>query len=195
MGSRVCITVLVLYIATIILCYFIPVDESPEKRIPKKLEHNCSVAVSTANQNQNLSQKPRKKNVTTNLVNAQKADDSCLACSPQTVDRSNHQNDVERVASFETSITEPSCSSPPSDRDAKFSFGSDHAKESLLVDAPYDEECMANAEQSVNDQEELTAKNNPLVESMELIEEDNSFCFGSEDSQNPIHNHLVFDLM
>lgn len=186
-----------------VLCCFTPAVNAAETNNSKKKEHNCGTAPTTGNdkeQNQHHKRAAIANANEVSNVNIQKIDayDVCCTPSPQmedVADQSDNEDDVERNVSFETSVTEPTCSSPSREKEFTCSVASDvnHIANSMPKDRPYDEDCLVHINHRDKVQCEV-AFNAAILQDLAQIDQEKSNS-ESENSHSSMHNDLVFDLM
>lgn len=192
-----CIAAAVFYAATTVLCCYIPVDHATDSGSADKQQKGIADDASSSSKRLQNEDETDEGAIIAQNNNMQKVDDDddvVCGLSPQMNNvsyKKDEDDDVERIVSFETSVTEPTISSPSRGREASISLDFDDKAESVPVDSPYDE--ALDVEHTSNDPCELTINAAILKELAQMRKEDT--ISGSDNSKGSIHNDLVYDLM
>lgn len=193
-----CIAAAVFYAATTVLCCYIPVDHATDSGSADKQQKGIADDASSSSKRLQNKDETDEGAIIAQNNNMQKVDDDdddvVCGLSPQMNNvsyKKDEDEDVERIVSFETSVTEPTISSPSRGREASISLDFDDKAESVPVDSPYDE--ALDVKHTSNDPCELTINAAILKELAQMRKEDT--ISGSDNSKGSIHNDLVYDLM
>ena len=185
-----CIAATVFYAIAAVLCFRIGVGDAPDTSGEEQPGGDTAAASGRDRHepNDTLGEETVNARNDNNIENVGNCDPPKMDVA---IDKNENDHDADRIASFETSVTELTMPSSPRGRETSISFDENQNTEPISADVPYDE--TVDIEQPANGPCELTINAAILNELEEIRKDGENSC--NDHSQSSIHNDLVFDLM